>query len=44
MNTVRLSLLFLCMMALTNISFAGQGDDEKKEEPECDYISAVKTS
>jgi len=41
MNTVRLSLLFLCMMALTNISFAGQGDDGEKEEPECDYISVV---
>ena len=41
MNTVRLSLLFLCVIALTKISFAGQGDDEKKEEPECDYISVV---
>jgi hypothetical protein len=31
------------MIALTNISFAGQDDDGEKDEPECDYISAVKT-
>jgi len=43
MNTVNISLLFLSMIELANISFAGQGDDGKKEEPECDYISVVET-
>jgi len=43
MNTVRLSLLFLFMTAITNTSLAGQGDKGGKgtlDEPECDYISA----
>ena len=41
MNTVRLSLLFLFMVAVTSTSFAGQGADEGKAEPDCDYISVV---
>ena len=41
MNTVRLSLLFLFMTAVTNTSFAGQGDDGTQTEPECDYITGV---
>jgi len=43
MNTVRLSLLCLFMIAVTNTSFAGQGADKGPEEPECDYISGVNT-
>ena len=43
MNTVRLSLLFLFMTAVTNTSFAGQGADGKDAEPECDYITGVDT-
>jgi len=41
MNTVRISLLFLFMAAVTNTSFAGQDADDKQEEPECDYITSV---
>jgi hypothetical protein len=44
MDTMRLSLLFLFMTAVTNTSFAGQGDDGKQAEPECDYISVVETT
>ena len=43
MNTARHFLLFLFMAAVTSTSFAGQGDDEKKEEPDCDYITGVET-
>ena len=43
MNTVRISLLFLSMMALANTSFAGQGVDKGQAEPECDYILVVDT-
>ena len=43
MNTVRISLLFLFMIAVTNTSFAGQGADKGQAEPECDYISGVDT-
>ena len=43
MNTVRIYLLFLFMIAVTNTSFAGQGDDKSKEEPDCDYITEVDT-
>ena len=42
MDTVRLSLLFLFMTAITNTSFAEQRDNGGKgtpAEPECDYIS-----
>jgi hypothetical protein len=41
MNTLRLSLLFLFMTAVTHTSFAGQGDDGEQAEPDCDYISGV---
>jgi hypothetical protein len=43
MNTARPFLLLLFMAAVTSTSFAGQGDDEKKEEPDCDYITGVET-
>ena len=43
MNTVRIFLLFLFMVTVTNISFAGQGYDDEKAEPDCDYISGVET-
>ena len=43
MNNVRLSLLCLFMIAVTNTSFAGQVDDKSKEEPDCDYIIEVDT-
>jgi len=43
MNTVRFSLLFLFIIALTNTSFAGQGTDKGEADPECDYISGVDT-
>ena len=43
MNMVRISLLFFSMMALANASFAGQGDDEKEGEPECDYTIEAQT-
>lgn len=43
MNTLRLSLLFLFMTAVTNTSFAGQSDDGEQAEPDCDYISVVDT-
>ena len=43
MNTVKFSLLFLFMIALTNTSFAGQGDDKGQAEPDCDYTSGVDT-
>ena len=43
MNTVKLSLLFLFMSALTNTSFAGQGTDKGEADPECDYITEVDT-
>ena len=43
MNSARLFLLFLFMAAVTGTSFAEQGADEKDEEPDCDYISAVET-
>ncbi len=43
MNTVKFYLLFLFMIALTNTSFAGQGDDKGDAEPECDYITEVDT-
>jgi hypothetical protein len=46
MNTLRLSLLFLFMTAVTNISFAGEANDEgtgTSTEPECDYIPSVET-
>jgi hypothetical protein len=39
MDTVKLSLLFLFMMALTNATFAGQGSDKGDKEPECDYVT-----
>jgi hypothetical protein len=42
MNIVRISLLLLFMTAVTNTSFAEQGDNGGKgtpAEPECDYIS-----
>lgn len=42
MGTVRLSLLFLFMTAVTNTSFAEPGNNGMKgtpAEPECDYIS-----
>jgi hypothetical protein len=42
MEAVRLFLLFLFMTAVTNTSFAEQGDNGGKgtpAEPECDYIS-----
>ena len=43
MNTVKFSLLFLFMIALTNTSFAGQGADKGQAEPDCDYTSEVDT-
>ena len=43
MNNVRLSLLCLFMIAVTNTSFAGQGTDKEEGEPECDYITGVDT-
>jgi hypothetical protein len=43
MNTVRLCLLFLFMTAVTNTSFAEQGADEEKAEPECDYIPGLES-
>jgi hypothetical protein len=43
MNTLMISFLFLSMVANTSTSFAGQGDDEEQSEPDCDYISSVKT-
>jgi len=43
MNTVRLSLLCLFMIAVTNTSFAGQGADKGSSEPECDNITGVDT-
>ena len=43
MNTVKFSLLFLIMFALTNTSFAGQADDKSEADPECDYITEVDT-
>jgi len=39
MNTVKLSLLFLFITAVTNTSYAGKDDDGEEKEPECDYIS-----
>ena len=42
MNIVRKFLLLLFMTAITNTSFAEQGDNGGKgtpAEPECDYIS-----
>ena len=39
MNTVKFSLLFLFMIALTNTSLAGQGADKGEADPECDYIT-----
>ena len=42
-NTVKFSLLFLFMIALTNTSFAGQGPDKGESDPECDYITEVDT-
>jgi hypothetical protein len=41
MKTMRLSLLFLFMIAVTHISFAGQGDNGGQAEPDCDYTSGV---
>jgi hypothetical protein len=43
MNTVKFSLLFLFMIALTNTSYAGVGADKGQADPECDYISRVDT-
>jgi hypothetical protein len=43
MNTVKFSLLFLFMIALTNTSFAGEGDDKDQADPDCDYITEVDT-
>ena len=43
MNTVRISLLFLFMIAATNTSYAGQGADKGQAEPDCDYITGVDT-
>ena len=43
MNTMRILLLFLFMAAVTNTSFAGQGDDGGQAESDCDYISGVDT-
>ena len=43
MNTVRISLLFSFMIAVTNTTFAGQGADKGQAEPECDYITGVDT-
>jgi hypothetical protein len=43
MNTVKFSLLFLFMIALTNTSFAGQEADKGEADPECDYITEVDT-
>ena len=43
MNSARLFLLFLFLVAVTSTSFAGQGADGKNEEPDCDYISGVDT-
>ena len=44
MNTARHFLLFLFMTAVTSTSFAGQGDDGKKADPDCDYIIEVENS
>jgi hypothetical protein len=41
MKMVKVSLLFLFMAAVTNTAFSGQDDHEKKDEPDCDYISTV---
>jgi len=38
MNTVRVFLLLLFMIALTNTSYAGVGADKGQADPECDYI------
>ena len=43
MNTVKFSLVFLIMTALTNTSVAGQGADKGEADPECDYITEVDT-
>ena len=43
MNTVKFSLLFLFMSALTNTSFAGQGADKGEADPECYHITEVDT-
>ena len=43
MNTVRISLLFTFMIALTGTTFAGQGADKGQAEPECDYITVIDT-
>ena len=43
MNTVKFSLLFLFMIALTNTSFAGQDTDKSESDPDCDYITEVDT-
>ena len=43
MNTVKFSLVFLIMTALTNTSFAGQGADKGEADPECDYITEENT-
>jgi hypothetical protein len=47
MNTVKLSLLILFITAVTNISFAGEANDEgtgTTAESECDYIPGVETT
>ena len=41
MNTVKLSLLFLFITAVTNTSYAGKDDDGEEKEPECDYIEVA---
>jgi len=43
MNSVKLSLLLLFMVALTNTSFAGEEDDKGQADPDCDYITEVDT-
>jgi len=43
MNTVRVSLLLLFMIALTNTSYAGVCADKGQADAECDYISGVDT-
>ena len=41
MNTMKVSLLLLFMVALTNTSYAGQGAHKGRAEPECEYITGV---
>lgn len=47
MNTVRVSLLFLFLIAVANTTFAGQGSDAGDggdagdPEPDCDYITGI---